>query len=78
MDNSLHLALTALVTAAAGLRIVRAAQFGNLSRGRIFNHFLALDDVAIAQSHFAAGLQTEKFSGCVLQEIVLLDEQLAT
>src|SRR5688572_19800051 len=75
MNGALDLA-TRLLGPAARRRVMTAAQLDDVPR-RILDDAFALDDIAVAQAHFAAGLQAVKLARRVLHEVVTLDEDLA-
>src|SRR5580658_4685671 len=58
------------------VKVGRAAQFRELTVG-VLDYFLALDDVGVFQSHFAAGFEAEKLGRRRFGKIVALDEQFA-
>jgi hypothetical protein len=58
----LHLASVGRVVAAARLGIVGAAQFHHLAR-RVLDRLAALDEIAVAQPHFRAGVSRKNFFG---------------
>ena len=75
MDGRLHLAAVRRI-AALGRRIVGAAQLDHLAGG-VLLHFLAGDEIGVAQAHFGARRQPEEFLRRILHEIFLLDIDLA-
>ncbi len=72
MDGALHLAPIGGI-AAAGLRIVGAVDFFDFAGLGVLDEIHALDDVAIAQAHFAPWRQAEILGRRHLAEIVLVD-----
>ncbi len=58
--------------AAARRRIVGAAQLDDVPR-LVLDHTFALQEVRVAEPHFAAGSETEELLGRVFTEVILLD-----
>ena len=71
MDGGLHFAAVGRVAAAGG-GVVGAVHFGDFAL-LVLDHAGALDEVGVAQAHFAAGREAEEFLRRIFAEIVLLD-----
>src|SRR5262245_29411494 len=76
MQGCLHLAPIGGRVAAAGGRIVAAAQLDDLA-GRILDDLAAGDEIGIAQAHLFARSQPKELLGRVFHEIILLHVELA-
>src|SRR6202035_1465815 len=74
-DRAAHLASVRGV-AAAGRRVVGAAQFDDLAGG-VLHDFAAGDESGVAYPHLAARRQAEEALRRVLEEIVAFDKELA-
>ena len=75
VNGRLHFAAIGSVAAAGG-GIVGAMHFDDFALV-VLHHARALDEVAVAQAHFAAGRETEIFLGRIFAEVVLLDVEHA-
>src|SRR5204863_10202472 len=71
----LHLAAVRGIAAAGG-RVVGAAQLDHLARG-VLDRFAAGDEIGVAQPHLLARRKTKEFLWRVLHEIFALDKKLA-
>src|SRR6266481_6070237 len=62
---------------AVRLWIVGAVNFRDLARSGVFHEIVTLDDIAIPQPDFIAGIQTVVAFGRRLAEVLLIDPELA-
>ena len=76
MDGSFDFAFDRGRRAAFGGRIESAAQLEYVS-ARVFDDFIALNDVSVSQPHFARWLKPKEFRRWGFHEVFTLDEEFA-